>query len=167
MGQVVTSEAEALIGVEGPSVTMAVERSWLQHFAHSIAWPNEPNPLYYDEEHAKKSRFGGLIAAPTYATRIKWTGEISQRVAEILGPPTVSMNGGNDYEILRPIYPCDVLTGRGHLASLKEVERPDGSVLVIVRLAGHVDNQRGERVLNTGSTGLRLYGKDKLRKQAA
>ncbi len=164
MGLVVSEAAEALIGVEGPPVIMMIDKSWIQHFAHSIAWPNPPNPLYYDEEYAKNSRFGGIIAPPTYATRVRWAGDMQQRLAEVLPEATVQMNGGNDYEILRPIRPGDVLTGRGHLASLKESPRPDGSVLLIVKSAGRVDNQNGERVLNTGSTGLRLYGPDKLKK---
>ncbi len=164
MDLVITDAARALIGVESPPITHHIERSWLKHFAQSIYWPATPNPLYFDEEYAKKTPFGDIIAAPTFATRVRWMGGQSLKVNDLLGPPTVGMNGGSDYEILKPIRPGDVLTARGHLASLKESPRPDGGVLVIVRFAGRVDNQKGERVLNTGSTGLRIYGPHQVRK---
>ncbi len=164
MGLVITKEAEALIGVEGPPVVTQIEKSWVQHFAHSIAWPNPPNPLFYDDAHGKKSRFGSIIAPPTFATRVRWMGDLHQRLDAVLPEPTVMMNGGNDYEILGPIVPGDVMTGRGHLASLKESPRPDGGVLLIIKFAGSVDNQRGERILNSGSGLLKLYGPDKIKK---
>jgi len=164
MALVITKEAEALVGVDGPPRTTVVEASWVKHFAHSIAWPNPPNPLYFDDEYARNSRFGGIIAPPTFATRCRWLGNPMEDLQRVLPPWTVMMNGGNDYEILAPIRPGDVLTGRGHLASLKEAPRPDGGVLVIVRYAGRVDNQRGERVLNSGSGLLIVWAPDKLPK---
>lgn len=164
MDLVITDAARALIDVEGPPITINIERSWLKHFAQSIYWPNPPNPLYFDEEYARKTPYGDIIAAPTFATRVRFLGPLSQKVSDALGPYTVGMNGGSDHEILRPIRPGDVLTARGCLASLKESPRPDGGALLIIRFAGRVDNQKGERVLNTGSTNLRIYGPHQVRK---
>ena len=48
MALVITETAEALIGVEGPPDVMEVEKGLIKHFAHSMAWPNEPNPLYFN-----------------------------------------------------------------------------------------------------------------------
>ncbi len=164
MALVITETAEALIGVEGPPDVMEVEKGLIKHFAHSMAWPNEPNPLYFNEEYGKRSRFGGIIAPPLFTTRTRGQRGVTPPVIEALGDCTVVMNGGNDYEILRPIYPGDVITGRGHLESLKESPRPDGGALVIVKYRGRIDNQRAERVVNWSSTSLRIYGPHQVNK---
>ena len=167
MGVVVTPELEAMVDAEGEPTVTEVEKSWVKHFAQSIAWPNEPNPLYSDEEYGKKSRFDGIIAPPTYCTRVGWTGSIIRQVYAIMPPPTTSLNGGGDFEMVAPIRPGDVLTGRGHLAEIRQIPRPDGGVMITLRFAGRVDNQKGERVLNCGMTLLRLYTADRLPQQAS
>jgi len=40
-----------------------IEAGAIALFARSV---NDPNPIYYDEEHAKKSEVGGVIAPPTF-----------------------------------------------------------------------------------------------------
>jgi acyl dehydratase len=55
----------ARIGMERGPVTRTVEAGALIKFARSIG---ETNPLYLDEAYARTTRFGGLIAAPTYVS---------------------------------------------------------------------------------------------------
>ena len=160
MGVVVSPELEALIDVEGSPTVTEVEKSWVKHFAQSIAWPNPPNPLFFDEEHGKKARCGSIVAPPTCTTRVGWLGNVIQKVFEILPDPTTTLNGGGEYEFLQPIRPGDRLTGRGRLVDIKETPRPDGGVLIALRFAGRVENQKGEHVLTCGSTLLRIYAAD-------
>ncbi len=158
MPGVITPQAKALIGVECDPVTFRVEASWLKHFAHAIAWPNPPNPLFYDEEYGKRSRFGSIIAPPTYATRVRCWEPFLPRLFAVLPQGGVGVNGGTTYELLRPIYPGDVLTDTGHLADLTESPRADGGVLLVIRFAGRMENQSGQRVLDWRWHLLRLYG---------
>lgn len=159
---VITKDLQALIGVEGEPTYTDIESSWMKHFAQSIAWPSEPNPLYFDETYGKQSRFGSIIAPPTYCTRIGWMGGLVQKIYTMMAPPTTSLNGGGEYEMLAPIRPGDTLKGRGHLAEVREIPRADGSLLVTLRFAGRVDNQDDARVMNCGMTLLRLYASDKI-----
>lgn len=165
MPLVITKAARALVGIEGAPDTLEVEKGLIKHFAHSMAWPNEPNPLYYDETYAEESRFTGLTAPPLFTTRVRGLRGIAPRVLEEVGECVVTMNGGNSYEILRPIRPGDILTGRGRLASLKESARSDGGALLVVRYEGRIDNQREERIVNWSSTSLRIYSADQLIKE--
>lgn len=164
MNKVITKEAEALIGVETKPIITEVEKHDIQRFAHAVAWPNKPNPLYYDEEYGKKSRFGSIIAPPTFVTSLKWMGEAVERVNPTMGRYRVGMNGGNEYELFAPIRPGDVLTGRGKLTGLKESPREDGGVLLILTFEGNFVNQRGEKVCTARQTLLRIYGPDQVRK---
>ncbi len=54
---------EALVGERSAPVTNTVEREAVRRFAEAIA---DPSPLYRDEEMAKKSRYGRLLAPPTF-----------------------------------------------------------------------------------------------------
>lgn len=162
MAHVITPEAQALVGVEQDPQVTEVEKHDIQRFAVAIAWPNKPNPKYYDEEYGKKSKYGSIIAPPTFATSLKWLGPVVEKVNPTMGKYRVGMNGGNEYELFAPIRPGDVLTGRGKLASLKENPREDGGILLILTFEGNFTNQRGEKVLTARQTLLRIYGPDQV-----
>ncbi|MET0183071.1 MAG: MaoC family dehydratase N-terminal domain-containing protein [Caulobacterales bacterium] len=53
------------IGREGPPISKTVEQGALIKFAKAIG---ETNPLYLDVDYAKASRFGVIIAPPTYVS---------------------------------------------------------------------------------------------------
>lgn len=51
------------VGHSSEPVGNVVEREAVRLFAEAIA---DPSPLYLDEEAAKRSRYGGLLAPPTF-----------------------------------------------------------------------------------------------------
>ena len=60
----VTDEVSKQIGTNGEIRTYDVERGAIRRFAEAIG---DPNPLFNDEREARKTRFGGMIASPTFA----------------------------------------------------------------------------------------------------
>jgi len=66
MRNYVTDEARAIIGAQSPwaEATNAVEPSEVRRFFHAII---DPKAIYWDENHAKGSRYGGTIAPPAFA----------------------------------------------------------------------------------------------------
>jgi hypothetical protein len=54
---------EKFVGQRSEPVKNLVERGSVRKFAEAIA---DPNPLYVDEAAAKKSRYGRLLAPPTF-----------------------------------------------------------------------------------------------------
>ena len=54
---------ERLVGLRSEPVPNLVERGAVRRFAEAIA---DPSPLYRDEGMAKRSRYGGLLAPPTF-----------------------------------------------------------------------------------------------------
>ena len=63
---------KALVGEHSEAVSNVVEKGAVRKFAEAIC---DPNPLYVDEAAAKKSRYGGLIAPPTFPRTFEY-GEI-------------------------------------------------------------------------------------------
>ena len=70
----------------------------IRHFVHGFG---DTNPLFTDEEYAKKSKYGGIIAPGTYLYTVQW---------DILAGIMAGIHGwyvGGDWEWYRPIYAGD------------------------------------------------------------
>ena len=157
MSKVISDAARALIGVELDPVTVEIERSDIRRFAAAIAWPQPPNPLYSGERYARRTRWGGLIAAPTMCGGFPWLGPLLEKINPTMGKYRVGLNGGNEYEFFAPVRAGDVLTSRPRLVDLQEKPRDDGGVMLVIKLEAEFANQRGERVLTARQTLLRIY----------
>ena len=59
----------SLVGASSEPVANVVERGAVRKFAEAIG---DPNPLYTDEEAARRSRYGGLIAPPTFPRTLEY-----------------------------------------------------------------------------------------------
>ena len=119
----ITPEMRAQIGVETEPYSFDVEKGDMIRFAHSTG---ETNPIYTDEVAARASRYGGLIAAPTYL--------ITMRILQIglltlPNPLPNSVDGGTEWTYHEPIRPGDRITARAHLADLYEKDGRLGRML--------------------------------------
>ena len=59
----ITQEMLGAVGVESEPATHLVEAGAILKFAVAIG---DPNPVFNDEKAARKSRYGSLIAPPTF-----------------------------------------------------------------------------------------------------
>ncbi len=75
----------SLVGTRSKPVANLIERGAVRKFAEAIG---DPNPLYVDEAAAKRSRYGGLVAPPTFPRTLEY-GEI-----EGMGWPDAGMIHG-------------------------------------------------------------------------
>ena len=56
-------ELTQLIGKTGEPVILEVEKGAIKRFADAVG---DRNPLYWDEEHARNSRYGSIVAPPGF-----------------------------------------------------------------------------------------------------
>lgn len=96
-------------------------------------------PLHTDEEYAKTTRFGGLIAPGVMSFMLVWTKFID---VDLFGKELVA-GKSTSMEWIRPVYPGDVLTGKAEITALTPHGKRNGVVEVTVK----VFNQHGELVL--------------------
>ncbi len=70
MGLEFYEELKALVGEEGPRLVAVDEvcKPMIRHWCEAM---QDGNPLYTDEEYARKSKYGGIIAPPTMV--LTWT----------------------------------------------------------------------------------------------
>ena len=110
----------------------------------------DPQPFHIDEEAARQSMFGGLIASGWH------TGAMFIRmVCEHLvsGTATTGAAGFDDLKWLRPVRPGDILSVESTVR--EKIDSPSRRGLGTVKIDSRVLNQRNEAVMTL--TSLVLY----------
>ena len=101
------------IGQESAPVTTKVEKGAIIKFAQAIG---DDNPLFNDEAAARSSRYGGLIAPPTFLRSVS---SLRPELPFEL-PLTRMLDGGSDWEYFEPIRPGDHITSTGRITEITE-----------------------------------------------
>jgi acyl dehydratase len=112
--KILTDEMMKAIGFKTKPVTYEIGARAIRKFAQAI---DDPNPLFNDEQAARETRFGGMIAPPTFGRML---GGIFLKLPFQL--PKRGLDGGSEWEFLQPIRPGDRITVQTKLADLKESE---------------------------------------------
>ena len=102
----------------------------------------DPQPFHVDEEAARASLFGGLIASGWH------TGAMMMRMVADHMTPTVATSGAmgfDDLKWLQPVRPGDVLSVESIVLEKVAPRRPDRGT---VKMENRVRNQRDEVVLS-------------------
>ena len=109
----------------------------------------DPQPFHVDEEAAKDSAFGGLIASGwhTAAIFMRLYVDAVLRRAESMGSP-----GVEELRWLKPVRPGDTLSARlTVLDAVPSASRPGRGTVYLI---SEVFNSRGEKVMSMKARGL-------------
>ena len=144
---VITKEMRDAIGVESDPVSHDVEKGAIIKFAEAIG---DANPLFNDEQAARASRYGGIIAPPTF---LRSTPSGPMKVS-INSPFSANLDGGSEWEYFEPVRPGDTITVTQKFADIYErSSRAFGKTLFMVRETKYV-NQLDQTVALQRSTGI-------------
>ena len=177
-----TDEIMAMIGVES-GITEAwgtVERGALRRFTQAIM---DPDPVYWDDEYASTTRFGGVVAPPLYPSfasrRPPGTPDPLDYFAEdpewdgISGGPRLNqasgtgrplppvdlplkrlLNGGLEAEFFQQAKPGDRIFAKSRYVAFSERESRGGHMVFIVTETTYT-NQDDDLLLKVRSTTIR------------
>ena len=123
----------------GMSVEIApavIEKQKMMEFAYTY----DNIPLHTDEEYAKKSPFGQLIAPGVMSFMSVWARYLE---ADFFGKELLA-GKSTKIEWHKPIYAEDVLRGRAEITNLVKRNARNG----LVEVAIEAYNQKGEHVLS-------------------
>lgn len=123
------------IGMTVDTAPAVIEKEKMMAFARDY----DPIPLHTDEEYAKTTVFGGLIAPGVMSFMSVWAKYLE---VDFFGEELIA-GKSTKIEWLKPVYADDVLTGRAVITNLTERNEKNGLVEVSVEAY----NQRGELVL--------------------
>ncbi len=147
--KIVTDEARKQIGRTGEIRTYEVERGAIRRFAEAIG---DSNPLFNDELASRNTRFGGMIAPPTFYRSMG--SPIPNVDLPGMGSQFRGLDGGSDWEYFHPIRVGDRISVQSRLADLRESEGRLGPMVFIVMETTYT-NQFGEVCATQRSTAIR------------
>ena len=142
----ITPEMRAAIDVESEPLTHDVEKGAIIKFAEAIG---DTNPIFNDEVAARQSKYGGMIAPPTFLRSMS-AGTLK---VDFRNPYSANLDGGSEWEYFEPIRPGDRITVTTKIADLYERAGRLGNMLFLVRETKYV-NQFGNTVAKQRTTGI-------------
>lgn len=126
---------ELKIGMTVDTAPAVIQKDKMMAFAQDY----DNIPLHTDEEYAKSTHFGGLIAPGVMSFMSVWVKylEVDFFGKELLAGKSTKI------EWLKPVYAEDVLIGKATITNLTKRSAKNG----IVEISMDVHNQKGELVL--------------------
>lgn len=88
---------------KGELIVFPVERGHVRRFAEAV---EDPNPLYADEGAAQRSRYGAIIAPPTF---LRAAGSVIPYIPELESFERV-LDAGSEWEYEEPVRVGDTIT---------------------------------------------------------
>ena len=135
----VTEEMRNKIGIQGEPLLCEIEGGMIRRFVLAI---DDPNPLWQDEEYAKKSRYGGTIAPPTFIPIVGYR-EFLQQVEALAG---TLLHGSTELECYQPVRAGDTITVTTKVANVRERQSKKMGKMAFVTFDMTYENQRQEQV---------------------
>ena len=132
---------KSYVGQTGEPVTMHVERGKIREFAQAI---KDDDPLYFDEEHARREA-GGIMPPVTFLQTV-------QHWDDGRGRPRIPfdlkrvLHGEQEYEFLQPIHAGDVLTAVSRIVDVYDKPGKRGGSMTFAVAETEYRNQRGDLV---------------------
>lgn len=158
MSSLLTDEVRAWIGREVAfTAREELGRASIRYFAQAIG---DDNPLYTDEEYAKRHGHDGVIAPPTLVCEtnqfvpdprpdehgyIGHAWDLPVRGCRLL-------RGGNSYTFERPVRHSDRITVRWRIEDIQERTSSSGAPMLTVESVAAYSNQDGELLATNRET---------------
>ena len=147
---VITKEMKDAIGVEYDPVVYQIEEGAILRFAEAIG---DTNPIFNDKNEASKTKYGGIVAPPTFLRSIAHVKAPEPKV-QVKSPYPANVDGGSEWEYFEPIKVGDTITATSYLADINERKGGKfGSMLIMVRETKYI-NQHGTVAALQRTTGI-------------
>ncbi len=143
----IADEFRGKIGVEWEAGAYEIEKGMIQKFARAV---DDPNPLWQDEEYARQSRYGGIIAPPTFIVTIGGE-QFGQKVVAPMFRDGL-LHGSTELECYQPVRPGDRITVTVKLTNIRERQGSRSGKMAFVTFDITYRNQKGELVAKCQQT---------------
>ena len=140
------------IGKVDPPHVREVEKGAIRRYADAVG---DDNPLYYDEEYARKSRYGCIIAPPGFFGWAKKTISSSEGLVGLIGAMIEAgyagiLDGGMAYDFYLPVRVGDTIVVSPKVADIALKEGK--TKMMILRFEASYTNQNGDLVAKSYQT---------------
>jgi len=161
-----SEELKKYIGRSDEVTVYEVEKGAIRKFADAVG---ETNPLYWDEEYARNSRYGSIIAPPGFfgwptspgggsfvffgKTKEDEPPPLEKEIEDSLAEAGYSrvLDGGIEYEFLLPVRAGDTLSASTTIKDITERKGRSGQLAFVIRETTYL-NQDGALVARVRQT---------------
>ena len=151
-------EVTKFIDKAGDVTSLEVERGAIRRFADAV---DDPNPLYGDEEYARSSKYGSIIAPPGFfGWPSKWrggspsspfTGDLRLALAKAGYNAGSLIDAGTEYKFFCPVRVGDALAALPRVVDITEREGKLGKMAFVITETTYT-NQNGDLVAKARGT---------------
>ena len=142
----ITPELKAMVGQEKdlPGIE-AIDKTSIARYAHAIS---DLDPLYLDEEYARETEHGGVVAPPTFVFDLipasAELGDDGRDLTRIKLPGYRLARAGNEYQFFRLVRPGDAVNRKRKIVDVYEKESKRVGMIIFVVYDTTYTNQEGE-----------------------
>ncbi len=150
-------EVKQFIGRGAGVRIFEVEKGAIRRFADAV---DDPNPLYRDDEYARNSRYGSIIAPPGFfgwPSRQPRGAPLTAESAADLGTALIEagyarvLDGGIEYDFISPVRAGDTLAASSVIKNIREREGKTGKMAFLIMETTYT-NQNGDVVARARTT---------------
>ena len=130
---------QKFLGKKYPASTYEIGKEKVKEYARAVG---DFNPLYLDDGKAKASKYGGIIAPPTFAVVYA-----REPVGHMLFDNDLALNipmlvhGEQEFEFYKVVRPGDVITTEGEIGEIYDKKGKD-----FISMITTSRNQKGDMV---------------------
>jgi acyl dehydratase len=133
-----------------------VTKKDIRRYAQAI---DDPNPLYWNEDYAGCSRWGGIIAPPLFCHSLAFSDVPANQLRpdglpmelDIPLPVTRTIGGASSFEVLEPVRPGDVITVEKTIKDINKKLGKSGELFFVLLCTTFV-NQHARVVARENAT---------------
>lgn len=140
------SEKKAIFSRKTDPVRVLIEEGAIQRFAEAIA---DPNPLWNDRVAARATRFGGIIAPPTFLRSVRMGIGNVPELAKF-----EALDGGSEWFYSEPVRVGDEITAVTSVVEISQRTLRIGPALIVVAETTYT-NQFSQVVATQRATSIR------------
>ena len=160
-------EVTKLIGQAGEVRVFEVEKGAIKRFTDAV---DDPNPLYWNEEYARNSRYGSIIAPPGFISTPWLSGRVTKWEKENAPPSDLraqlrpalekagytnpaGVDAGIEYEFFLPVRAGDTIAASAMIKEITEREGRTGKMVFVITETTYT-NQNAEIVAKSRGIGI-------------
>lgn len=145
MGEQIPQAVRDLIGVKKTRQVQVTLRD-IKRFAQAIG---ETNPIHYDEEHARKSRYGGVVAPALFCQALTYDDVPPDQLGadgapvelNVAIPAQRAVGGSSEYKIHRLVRAGETITVVSQLKDVYTKQGKSGLLYMVVVQTDFLDQQ--------------------------
>ena len=149
---VIADEMRKAVGTQVNIYITKIERSKIKMFVDAT---EDPNPLWQDEEYARRTNSGGIIVSPGYLIMMDMEGESPAFHLPQLRGVKGAIDAGGEWEFFKPVRPDDIIVVDRKYVEFFEKEGRLGTMFFTVFETTY-RNQQGEIVAKGRWTAIRV-----------